>query len=350
MKNFCIACLIFAVYTLSGSPRPTFAQTTAPPPPKTELVRIHNVRPDLMAYWIDPTHQPVPREYQNHFSLSNLSREQINQYIPEINAFEGSFHGQIIAAMNSQNALMISADQYDLDKDKKLIEAMDKPLQQVDVEGLLLLADPKILKTTPTRPLHLLSPRPKDDSYNIALMPGNADTLIKQLLSSGKIKQVNGPRVTAIDNFPAYIGSRTATPIELGISQTPGLHLPIKSIGGQQIGLETDNIMKVIPAINADGTVTMSLTLSFNASLVNYQAFSSEQPDRIFIKSLNGGPITFDYTVKDNQSVLITGIDHLLTMGDYHPPSMILILTARVQHRYNTVPEIDNKSTLAQPK
>jgi hypothetical protein len=335
----CFAAVAICVFGCAV--RPTFAQTVAPPPSKTEVIHLHDIRPDMMAYWIDPAHQPVPPEYQYYTRLPGHSEAQINQYIPQIKAFEGSFHGQITAVIDAQNALMISASQGDLDKDKKLIGDMDQPLQQVDVKGIILSGNSKILKTIPTSPLHLLSAKNNDAPYSIALMTDDADALIKQLRSSGKLKLAHNIGGQAMNSYPLVAGWSVATPIELEIKQTPGLYLPFTSIGGRQIGLETDPTMTAIPTINADDTVTLSLTLSFDASLVDNRAldsrppFSEKQPGRIFIKSLNGGPVTFKFTLKDNQSVLITGIDHLLTMGDFHPPAEILILTAHVLHRSN---------------
>ena len=109
MKKLNTISLCFAAVTacvLGGTLPPVVAQTALPQKQQLRVIQVHNVRPDMMAYWIDPTHQPVPPEYQFYLTYSKLSQNQINQYIPQIKAFEHSFKGQIIS-IDAQNALMI---------------------------------------------------------------------------------------------------------------------------------------------------------------------------------------------------------------------------------------------------
>jgi hypothetical protein len=346
MKTFLLISLSFfaaAACVLGGMSHPVLAQPTFPETQQFQIVRVHNVPPDMMAYWIDPMHQPVPQEYKYYLEGSNSSQEQIEQYIPQIKVFEHSFKGQLVAAIDAQNALMINANQTDFDNDKALIESMDKPIERVNVSTVIAYGDPQVLKTIPTQPFELQNPKPKDASYKVALMTPDANLLVKQLISSGKLKQLNSPGLQTINQFPGRTGPSSTTPIHLKLVREPGFVFPsetIEALEGKKMGLSDNPNIMVIPTINADDTVTISVTTSDDEYLVDYQEPESpykyplhfrKTPGSIFLKSLFGGPITLNYTVADNQSILVTGLDRILSNGYDTGHNMILIITARIQ-------------------
>lgn len=315
--SLCVA--VAAVCVLGGMSPPASAQITASPQPQWRQVYVHYVRPDMIAYWIDPAHQPVPPEYQNHQMYPIPFPENTSQYIPQIKAAGNSFSGQVVA-IDAQNGLSILSSQEDFDRDKKIIELLDQPLQQVDVEARFLYGDSPILNTILPKSLDWHSATENNAAYKMAVVSDDADSLVQRLRATGKIQEINSPRVTTLDNLPANLWSITTIPINVELkTDYPGQILPIQSIDGEQIGLGVTNMVRVIPVINSDGSVTMSVALVYEAMLVDNRDWLSakahHQPiqinnkehDGVLIKGLYDTPVTFNCTINKNQSIIITG-------------------------------------------
>jgi type II secretory pathway component GspD/PulD (secretin) len=189
------------------------------------------------------------------------------------NNSSGSFElpGEIerIVAIDPQNVIMVAGGtQADIEALQRIIDVLDKPLRQVEIEAQfveLTAAESKNFG------IDFSSSRGNFDfstnsgfnqgggpaGIQVGFVRGNFQATLKALASQNRVKVVTAPRVTAINNLTALIESSSSTPVTLTTAAVGG------GVGGgvaqgQSLMYITTSIgLNVTPTINGDDTITV---------------------------------------------------------------------------------------------
>ena len=309
----------------------------------THSFKVKNVKPSLIAYWLDPAHnampqvlqssegnsrnygeQPVARLATQSNGVGNLTNDSdsfgsdstvspyVNPYVnrqgssqirPQVRAnsqFNGNQRGgngngnqrggnnggnnngnrggggggnfdlpgdiQQIVSVDPQNVLLVAGgSDEDIRRLQELIDVLDQPLRQVEIEAQFVE-----LSTADARTFGIdystsrgnfdfstinSAPAVNVGGITLGFVRGNFQARLNALISNNRAKVITAPRVTAINNLTATLVSRERRPLILtSVSQ---------NIGGQQaqqqqlLFITSTTGLTVTPTINGDDTVTV---------------------------------------------------------------------------------------------
>lgn len=309
-----------ALVTLASSAP---AQTAASPEEEFRLVRLRHVAPDLMAHWINPQRHPLSREMLGGLEFFGITREQFNQRIPQIKAFEHKFSGQVMP-VRAQNAIGVYSTEEAFERNKNLIEAVDKPQSMLEISVQLLSMGPDVMKILAGKLVSQENRVHQSSPANIFLLTQTMQSELARLIEAGKIQQQSNLRSTALNNYPVGGGVSNTTPVDVTLTAGQGSaskSLAVTEIPGKKVGLEVLSRIAAIPAVRPDKSIAVTLSVSRAASLVDYEKASSRTPSgisreetssRLFLQHLGSSPLIFDYVVDDGQTILITDAAELI--------------------------------------
>lgn len=312
-------------------------------------VDLRNVKPTIMAYWLDPSHQPKPVQFQKSderakyegdrfkgikaMSPSKLmQREDVgdsdNSSSPQTPAWaqpgsgylpfnpyaqssrqtggntgggggggagggSGSSNQDIpasaaatvalpqgvdnIIAIDAQNVLLVRGTDEGLDRIREIISVLDRPIPQVEIEtrfvqiqdqnsNLFGISFTRIPNRTTgtggtTGTNGTIVAGDPNAGISISYTSGQITANLNAAISAGRVKVVSAPRVTTFNNLTAQVVSinTVTTQITDTILVPNGVNgsiaVPRTTFFSQVSGV----VLTVIPTVNRDGTITMSL-------------------------------------------------------------------------------------------
>lgn len=314
----------------------------------TAAVDLRNVKPTIMAYWLDPSHQPKPIQFQKSderakyegdrfkgikaMSPSKLmQREDVgdsdNSSSPQTPAWaqpgsgylpfnpytqssrqtggntgggnsgggggagggSGSSNQDVpasaaatvalpqgvdnIIAIDAQNVLLVRGTDEGLDRIREIISVLDRPIPQVEIETRFVqITDSNLdifglsftrLPTTTTTTASNGTTVAGDPTAGITIgyTSRQITANLAAAINSGRVKVVSAPRVTTFNNLTAQVVSinTVTTQITDTILVPNGVNgsiaVPRTTFFSQVSGV----VLTVIPTVNRDGTITMSL-------------------------------------------------------------------------------------------
>ena len=170
------------------------------------LVRVRNWTAADIAFLLDPEHQPesmlfrVSRE--NSAAISGDMAKELAEVYPRPVLAPGV---SIQKVVEPQNSLLLRGTPQALDAWQEAIKALDKPLQQIDIEVQLVRLSPQALRAlgapTDAPGPHLLA----EDAYG----------KMRELVKGKQAKVVTSPRILCISGLTAKLGSTTAIPARI---------------------------------------------------------------------------------------------------------------------------------------
>ncbi len=237
MKHLRLTALLGAV-TFLGTTAGSFAQTAEQPAPaKTEkapeltrTIKIKNVPSALIAYWLDPKHNARPVA----LGEVNSNRFGAPREAEEKGAFTLPGDIEQIVSIDEQNVIMVAGgSNEDIRRLEELIDVLDQPLQQVELEAQFVEMNTADLSQFGID----FSDKEKAGTEKVGFVRNNFTARLNKLVADGSAKIVSAPRVTAINNTSASM--KAATLMTKG--QTPVW------------------AYDVTPTINGDDTITILL-------------------------------------------------------------------------------------------
>jgi len=309
-------------------------------------VDLRNVKPTIMAYWLDPSHQPKPVQFQKSderakyegdrfkgikaMSPSKLmQREDVgdsdNSSSPQTPAWaqpgsgylpfnpytqssrqtggntgggnsgggggagggSGSSNQDVpasaaatvalpqgvdnIIAIDAQNVLLGRGTDEGLDRIREIISVLDRPIPQVEIEtrfvqiqdqnsNLFGISFTRIPNQATTTNGTIVAGDP-NAGISISYTSGQITANLNAAITAGRVKVVSAPRVTTFNNLTAQVVSinTVTTQITDTILVPNGVNgsiaVPRTTFFSQVSGV----VLTVIPTVNRDGTITMSL-------------------------------------------------------------------------------------------
>ncbi|RYX85634.1 hypothetical protein EON83_04655 [bacterium] len=235
-------------------------------------IRVRNIKPSLIAYWLDSANHQMPVElkvaqaFGMEGAFQDLPRLPGNANGPaELKLPQGITR---LVAIDPQNTLLAFGTKEGLQALADLIPTLDVPLVQYEVEALFLQIPRSQLASTG---LKFKKPMQKSPYYFGAVTLVPASFNIPNILKEKDVKILTAPRVTAIDGLTAQLQQITQIPfvMDLGPSVVsskatiaPTNGLVQESAGSlQSIAFLSTNIgIKATPHQNKSELISLSIT------------------------------------------------------------------------------------------
>ena len=213
---------------------------------QTAQIKVRNVPSNLMVYWLDPNHQPIPVQIQQSiansgkfpqlqhydFSTGNLPAVSTVPKAEPLKLRPNNGYGPLnlklpegietVVLINPQNVILVRGTATGIEQLRALVAQLDVPLQQVEIEvqfcqlaradlsllGLSFVGDnPVAVETAATASKNQIVPPNQSNRVQIGFIRGNLTAKITDLLVQNKLKIINAPRVSAISGLTAELKS-----------------------------------------------------------------------------------------------------------------------------------------------
>ncbi len=326
------------------------------PSPKTQddlsttaSVALRNVKPSIMAYWLDPSHQTVPLEFQKSQEIAQRSGDEYTKpqlttvpaannlvrpgspgqaptwaqpgsgYLPfnpytqsngQFGGTGGSGNGggsssggssgggnhdvlpssaytvalpqgvDNLIAVDAQNVLLVRGTDEGIDRIREIIGFLDRPVPQVEIEAQFVSVNSTASKlfalsftsrNTANNNTVTSSIDPTSGStsvttlgtsqVNVGVTRGNVQAVLQAAETAGVARTLQAPRVTTFNNLTAQLTSNSSTSVPI-VNTTVITNVngnPTQSTSTSFLTVFSGTTLTVIPTINRDGTITISL-------------------------------------------------------------------------------------------
>jgi len=329
--------VLFASITLCKSQQPVSAQQYYQAEKKEwRFVRVRNVRPDILAYLIDPDHQKTPPEFQQHSPVfpEHYKRKMFTD--PFAPFTPNQTFGALITPDDSSNVLWILSTQKSFDQAKRLIDFLDKPIAQVECELEVVKINDEDIETIPKGTFsYRLSTPTKNSPYKLSVISDDSKVTLDKLVAQGKATILNAPRITVMDHLTSSLGSSMTSPITLGVKNAKGGYDPLIDTPdkGHQIGLCKSFRVSVTPSILSGTLLDINLDVSVNEILCRMTNGGTSTKDALWIRNQIDPPLNVNLLLHDNQTVIITGLTAAAVGFGSKNDNIALFFTTRIMHR-----------------
>lgn len=298
---------------------------------KMYQLRLRNVRPSLMAFWLDPRNHEIPSDLGPATAFGDKAPAPALKkgvlVLPE--------GVDRIIAVDPQNVLLVFGTPEGVAKLQETVAFLDRPLRQVEIETQFVSVKAENLAafgidftTARGNNTNTAGMPPKVGSpggVQVGFVRGNFQAALSQLQADNKIRVISAPRVTAINSFPASIESAISSPVVIGTQDEQGHFQPF--YGQTEEGQVTPPLMartslhlEVTPTINNDDTVTVALCIDRRLQL------SSGGPTRepTTLQTLNG--LVTIANIRDGETIALAGFgpDFLMAFSPQAGPKMLI--------------------------
>lgn len=308
MKKFAFITAL-AVAAVVAAPSIVFAQDVEPPAlvkmrepdsqNRQRLVKIKNLPSAMIAYMLDPKNNPRP---------AGVAADKSDK--PEE---KGTFDlpGSItqIVSIDPQNVLLIKGgSDEDIRRLQELIDVLDQPLRQVELEAQVVQISPEDAKTfgidfSRNEPVVL---RAKQESKapitaHFGFVRNNFTARLNALVADNRAKIITAPRVTALNNLSATMEMK----VDIGTLSDGKRTFTFEPVGAK---------LTITPTINGDDTITL---------LINATNKNGED-----------SKVTAIANVRDGDTIALSGLSPLFApAGAIESPNILIFLTARIIRR-----------------
>ncbi|RYG65050.1 hypothetical protein EON80_18085 [bacterium] len=314
----------------------------------THTIRVKNVAPSVLAWWLDPANNQEPRM----FEAARLAAEDILPVGPleknpakPLGDYKLPAGVERIVAIDPQNALMVFGTEAGFSEFEKVVASLDKPLKSIEVEvKFLVISDAQVKQLD----LKNFSKNSEKDPYSWAILTPDSEleqiqkttptgfvrsSTIENMIRKSKAQIITAPRVTAIDNLTASLRSETVRPFILG----PQEGIPVYTEPNTQPLLFWSSALGITvrPTINVDNTISLNFTPGLTIKLQvpakgDLKATLNSQNDLNTVWQRQLGGIVNLSNIQSGQTVAVTGFktDSLLPRSptDKSKPGNVLLL------------------------
>lgn len=237
-----------------------------------------------------------------------------------------------------QNALLVAGTQEDIDKFKEILDLLDRPAKQVEIQAKFIE-----VQTTADQDLGIdwSVSNGSLEFFNQGFAPGAAvnnvirfslgrfDAQLNALMSSGRATVINEPHVVTMNNQYAEIDFETEIPYFT--AQVTYNQFGNRNVDFTSQFIDVMNDLWVVPRINADDSVTMYLEPTLDDQIGNVTG-----PNGEVIPIITTQTVSTQVRVGDGETIVLGGLvrkDESLTSLDTPLLSRIPILGKLFQSR-----------------
>ncbi|RZA21427.1 MAG: hypothetical protein EOP10_16780 [Proteobacteria bacterium] len=201
------------------------------------IIPVKNVAPALLAYWINPAENPLPKSLipGNSFPVGTIKGAKGE---PVFVLPEGV--KRVTPILAPQLGLLVVGTNEGIRSVEDTIAFLDRPLKQVEIEAQFVRISDEDLKA-----FGIEFGTNKATSFEMGFVRGNFQATLNKALAEMKAKVITAPRVTAINNMQAQL-------------KWSGIGTPLPQVGGMHFRQESYGLA-VVPTINNDDTVSLLL-------------------------------------------------------------------------------------------
>lgn len=283
---------------------------------QTFKLTLKNVRPSMMAYWLDPQNHQAPPELRASGQFPTDSPPLVG-IIPTTEFKPETYHlpdgVQSVVAIDPQSSLLVFGTPDAISTFAQTVALLDKPLRQVEIEAQFVQIDRKdVTKLTP------------DVSPNLPVQrvtPAVSATL-NLLRQNKQTKVLTAPRVTALNNLQASSDGSSAAPVQL----EGGKNSHLRELSSKAaLALSDHYLMQVTPTLQTNGTVTVAGHFEHSLQLKSSVNASEALTLQRWQPSATDVPIN----LHDGETVVLPGVQ---TPDDQEtsPKTTIVFLTAHI--------------------
>lgn len=289
---------------------PTLAQDQPAAFPATQLQKrffqLRNIKPSIVAFWLDPAHQPTPIYIQ--YATSSGVTSEVFESLPEgqnlLTAdgkreppkplrLPGNGNGPVdlklpagierLVTIDPQNILEVTGTVQGLNALEKLLPTLDVALVQYEIEANFYQLDRAALPETGLK-FDVLQPETAYNFGSATALPLDFKQRIGKLVESKRALLLTAPRVTLIDGLGGLLSQTTSTPAVW--NETPALPRPVDAPANvqtpQRVAYITTSIgIRTSVTRAADGLISVAVephlgtrTLSVTAKVREDQPFA----------------------------------------------------------------------------
>jgi type II secretory pathway component GspD/PulD (secretin) len=330
-----LAACVGVATSVSAQPpdEPTAQFAPVKPPPIWRSMKLRYASAGLVAWRLDPKHQPEPiaitfaRKMERLLSVDQQKLLAFSRAgkTSEDDIFKGEGKIDAIAFSNVSGDILALADDTGWTRFQRRVAKLDRPLQQVEISATVIEMDDRKAESLNWR----------DDASGVAqrTMPTTQfEQLIKDLRAKGDIHIINSPRFITFNNLTAGMGQSQyiGASLTLDTGLTPGEEKTLSPLfnpparaqySAQQFVMGCQSTLVATPIINNDGSVTLFVTyatpllLARTADLENTQKEQEAQisfasnitaPEKLFLE--NNTQITTVARLTPDETVFIGGL------------------------------------------
>ncbi len=268
-------CSDSAVWAQTGGPAAATGGQMAPAgttEKRTYQLRLRNIKPSLMAFWLDPQGHQVPVEVGAPPRLKGPADALSKSGVFRLPAGVDS-----IVAVDPQDALLVFGTAEGVAQLRETVEFLDRPLRQVEIEAQFVSIKAEDVAAFGidfatargdfnTNAAGMQPGTASKPGVQLGLVRGNFQATLTALQAAGRVKVISAPRVTAINNLTAQISQTTSVPVFLGTKDERGQFVPLfggtdPNQNGTPLRVNTGYQLSATPTINNDDTVTVRLNV-----------------------------------------------------------------------------------------
>jgi type II secretory pathway component GspD/PulD (secretin) len=307
-----------------------------PPATKQRLIRLKNVAPDVMAYWLDPTHNEMPAQLRSSNTVSKVKPAGLLS----AGIFQLPEGVESISPVAPQNALLVLGASRGIDQLQDTINLLDRPLRQIEIETLFIQIAPEDMKAFGLDLNHVdFDDQPKSN-FQVGFVRGNFQMTLNGLLAKKKAKLLASPRITAVNNQSARIVTSQLRSATVGYKDQEGkFHEVVPPTSatakpGLKIGASFE--LTVVPTINNDNTITLLLEPKRILQLVG-------EGEKQTITLDNSEGFEMIANTRGGDTVALTGLDSGIFRGvetekEKISSNVLTFITARIIRRVADLP------------
>lgn len=295
---------------------------------RMQQIRVRNVPPSLMANWIDPAHHSVP------FQFAASAPFKTPLVSPSALALPAGIDS--IVAIDPQNAILVFGTDEGVKEISDTIAFLDRPLRQIELEIRFVQIEPGEIGAFGIE----TKERDAGKESQIGFVRADYQTTLARLVGEKKAVIISAPRVTAINNLQASVGTFHTLPGTLGLRDETGRFTKILP-GADRISIETR--VNVTPTINNDNTVTVLMSTSSALKIAG-------KPGQDQVLSPQKGGLESIFNVRDGDTVALSGFSQPLLPGvektaEDQAPNLLIFVTSRIVRRADD----DSKAVVPKP-
>lgn len=339
--------LLMSAVLCGGASRAALAQTAAPATQapasvlalapgsqrkSTRPIRVQNVPPSLIAFWLDPKNHPLPTRFGTKRNSLDLAANPTSE-----SPFALPAGIDQIIAVDPQEVLLVIGTEAGIQNLAATVAFLDRPLRQVEIEAQWVQVSPEEARAFGINysasqgnfnaAANGFPPPVAAGVFQVGFVRGNYTATLAQLVKQKRAKILTAPRITAINNFESIINNFSASPAKISF-QDDANRLAARFEGATQIGIEY--VLAVTPTINNDNTVTVLMSTSSKLKITTAAGDELISPQtREALETI--------VNVRDGDTFALSGLSTLqaqLAPGTARASSNLLIfLTARIVRR-----------------
>lgn len=272
------------------------------PKPTNEIViKLRHVKPSLMVQWIDPKNHPAPIEDCGPKS-SAVSLFQIPAGIDKVKVIEFQIPAGIdkVEAIEDQNCLLVCGTKEAVKELKQLVDLLDVPLKELELDVALYKVDADTLNTLNPRSVSA-SPIALSRPSSAIVVTEREKKILDEAIATGRAQMLKKEKLRTLNNRAVCMESQLPNSIAT---------------------LITTFKISLVPTVNGDGTITVLAQPGLN---------TSQTVENQTVPTTSSKIVQMVFNARDGDTVMLS-----LSPWKVNPQNYVCVITPRLVRKKTT--------------